>query len=238
MAKAPKKQKLVLASPPAASVVKLDLGGGQSPKEGFASVDLNAPNPAHRVDLFKFPWPFADNSVEELHASHFIEHIPLRDVEEKDISIASVEDIKKSGSMKSLGGMAASAISATLANRAAAIEEFVGKDMLFAFFDECYRILKPGGDLTCIWPSLRSNRAFQDPTHRRFIPLEMLMYLDPGWRKANKLDHYRVNCHFQGNGNFSMLQEETAYTAEVQNRRFNNFWNTILDFHAVMKAIK
>lgn len=215
MAKAPKKQKLVLASPPAASVVKLDLGGGQSPKEGFASVDLNAPNPAHRVDLFKFPWPFADNSVEELHASHFIEHIPLRDVEEKDI-------VKQD--------------SAAARDRVA--KEFVGKDMLFAFFDECYRILKPGGDLTCIWPSLRSNRAFQDPTHRRFIPLEMLMYLDPGWRKANKLDHYRVNCHFQGNGNFSMLQEETAYTAEVQNRRFNNFWNTILDFHAVMKAIK
>ena len=56
--------------------LKLDLGAGQSPREGFEGVDLNAPNPAHRVDLFSYPMPWEDSSVDELHCSHFIEHLP------------------------------------------------------------------------------------------------------------------------------------------------------------------
>ena len=57
-------------------LVRLDLGAGQSPREGFAGVDLYAPDPQYRVDLFSFPWPWADGEVDELHCSHFVEHLP------------------------------------------------------------------------------------------------------------------------------------------------------------------
>jgi hypothetical protein len=57
--------------------MKLDLGSGQHPREGFEGVDLYAREATHKVDLFRFPWPFASDSVEELHCSHFIEHVPL-----------------------------------------------------------------------------------------------------------------------------------------------------------------
>ena len=30
----------------------------------------------HVVDLLKFPWPWGDASVEEVHSSHFFEHVP------------------------------------------------------------------------------------------------------------------------------------------------------------------
>lgn len=220
MTKKSKKPKLELATP--AKEVKLDLGGGQNPREGFECVDLNAPSPKHRVDLFKFPWPFKDNSVDELHASHFIEHIPCRDVEERDIA----ESVKYNEVLRAGSGLA-------LSPR----KKYLGQDMLFAFFDECYRILKPNGWLTLIWPALQSARAFQDPTHRRFIPMEMVFYLDPAWRKANGLDHYRVKCHFAGDVNFSMQQEESVRAAEVQAIRFRHYWNTVLDYHAKMKKI-
>lgn len=78
-----KKPKLKLAKDVA--LLRLDLGCGESPAEGYEGVDLHAPNAKHKVDLFKFPWPWADGSVEALHSSHFLEHIPARDVEERDI---------------------------------------------------------------------------------------------------------------------------------------------------------
>ena len=106
-------------------LVRLDLGCGQNPREGFDGVDLLAPNPAYRVDLFSFPFPWADNEVDELHCSHFVEHLPATTTPD-------------------------------------------GRDYLLAFFDECWRILRPGGTMTVIVPNARSNRAFQDPPYRRW----------------------------------------------------------------------
>jgi predicted SAM-dependent methyltransferase len=106
-----KKKKLVLAAPRAE--LKLDLGCGQHPKEGFEGVDLYASQAKHKIDLFKFPWrDFKDNSVDEIYCSHFLEHIPAREIETRDLN-----DPKRT--------------------------DFLGQDMLFAFMDECYRILKP-----------------------------------------------------------------------------------------------
>jgi predicted SAM-dependent methyltransferase len=54
---------------------RLDLGCGQAKQEGFTGVDI-AGDADVIHDLFSFPWPFPDSSVEEIHASHFVEHIP------------------------------------------------------------------------------------------------------------------------------------------------------------------
>ena len=75
--------KLVEAASP--SLIKLDLGCGLNPREGFEGVDLYGEKAKHKVDLFKFPWPFKDASVDEIHASHFLEPIPAREVEERDL---------------------------------------------------------------------------------------------------------------------------------------------------------
>jgi predicted SAM-dependent methyltransferase len=181
--------------------VRLDLGCGQSCQDGFEGVDLWSPTAKHRVNLFRFPWRFEDSSVDEIYCSHFVEHIPAREVEDKDID-----------------GLIA--------------RDFIGKDMLFAFFDECHRILKPRGKMKVIVPALQSTRAFQDPTHRRFIPAEMFGYLSKEWRTANKLDHYRVVCDFEITINHTVLDEMNLLAPEVAMRRFRESWNTMWDFHA------
>lgn len=58
-------------------LLKLDLGCGPRPREGFEGVDrLNFDGKVtHLVDLTKTPWPWKDNSVAEAHCSHFIEHL-------------------------------------------------------------------------------------------------------------------------------------------------------------------
>lgn len=57
--------------------LKLDLGCGQRATEGFKGVDI-APGDGveYVVDLFQYPWPFADRSVREVVSNHLIEHIP------------------------------------------------------------------------------------------------------------------------------------------------------------------
>lgn len=174
--------------------IKLDLGCGQNPREGFQGVDLWAPD-AQKVDLLKFPWPFETASVDEAHCSHFIEHIPMR-------------------------------------------EDESGKDLFFAFFDELHRILKPNAKATIIWPALQSVRAFQDPTHRRYLPAESMLYLSAEWRKLNKLDHYRVNCNFGISVNPTVQQTETLRHPQVGTNRLREMWNVAIDFHAMLTAIK
>jgi len=55
--------------------LKLDLGSGQRPTEGFKGVDITG-EPDYLVDLFQYPWPFKDRSVSEVVSNHLIEHIP------------------------------------------------------------------------------------------------------------------------------------------------------------------
>lgn len=61
--------------------MKLDLGCGQNKKEGFIGIDAIAKcNPDVVWDLRKTPWeidgvPIADQSVEEVFSSHFLEHL-------------------------------------------------------------------------------------------------------------------------------------------------------------------
>lgn len=190
-----------IVNPP--GVVKLDLGCGNNVRAGFDGVDLLAESAKHRVDLFKFPWPFESDSVDEVHCSHFIEHIPARDIEPRDLNDPARTDL-------------------------------LGQDMLLAFFDEVYRILKKDGSALIIWPALKSERAFQDPTHRRFIPQGTMGYLSRNDREAMLLTHYRVKCDFAITVVHTMPSELALLHPEAQARRFNENWNTTFDYHATL----
>lgn len=66
----------------------------------------------------------------------------------------------------------------------------------FAFFDELWRVLKPGGQAGIVAPYYTSMRATQDPTHRQYISEAWFYYFNREWRTANGLDHYPVSCDF------------------------------------------
>lgn len=142
-------------------------------------------------DLFNdFPYPFEDNSVDQVYSSHFIEHIPM--------------------------------------------EYINGKDKLFAFIDEVYRILKIGGKATLIFPNAMSMRAFQDPTHRRFIPSATVYYFSKAWRDANKLDHYNVQCDFDYQVGEAINQNWQVRSNEAKVFAAMNYWNVIDDLYFIL----
>lgn len=208
-----KKLKKVLAKTAAAAptlassspTLKLDLAAGQNTREGFEGVDI-WPGSKHVVNLMQFPWPWADNSIDELHCSHFVEHIPMQFVDE-------------SGRSMTMGEPGA-------------------QDLLLRFFDECHRILRPDGWMQVHVPCHRNDRAFQDPTHRRFITQQTFLYLNRDWRNMNKLDHYNVKCHFGVDVGHYMDAAFSVLHEEVQAKRFPSEWNLIIDWVAKLQAKK
>lgn len=55
--------------------MKLDLGCGKNKKEGFIGVDSIAFEGVDIVHDLTQPWPWANDSIDEVNCSHFIEHL-------------------------------------------------------------------------------------------------------------------------------------------------------------------
>lgn len=56
--------------------MKLNLGCGEKKLEGFLNCDIDKNvKPDKRLDLTKFPYPFKDNSAEEILMEHTLEHM-------------------------------------------------------------------------------------------------------------------------------------------------------------------
>lgn len=55
---------------------KLNLGAGEDRREGYVNIDWNElANPDVRHDLNIVPYPFSDNTFDEIYASHILEHL-------------------------------------------------------------------------------------------------------------------------------------------------------------------
>jgi predicted SAM-dependent methyltransferase len=113
------------------------------------------------------------------------------------------------------------------------------QDYFLRFFEECHRVLKPGCWMEVISPCARHNRAFQDPTHRRFLVEESFAYLNKKWREENKLDHYlQTKANFAATVNHAIPSELSLRSKEVQRRAMNHEWNNVWDLLARLQAIK
>ncbi|MDX2253278.1 MAG: methyltransferase domain-containing protein [Nitrospira sp.] len=62
---------------PSSAPIKIDIGCGPNKREGFIGVDVLPFGGKVDVvmDVRKTPWPWKDGEVEEVHCSHFLEHL-------------------------------------------------------------------------------------------------------------------------------------------------------------------
>lgn len=192
-----------------------DLGSGPNPEPGFTGVDLIDDIPGViPFDLFSGqPWPWEDNSVSRLRASHVIEHIPAElvhtgewrtvRIERRDASTGTkIRDVKRIP---------------------------VRQDALFRFFDEAYRVLEPGGTFELAWPDAWCDGAVQDPTHYRQLPLAFLNYLTLEGRRNLRVTQYVVACDFEVVQAYRLGPQEVLaeFTKEAGGTIDNPDWDAI-----------
>ena len=193
-------------------MLKVDLAcGGAKKGEDFVGVDISKCDGVDIIhDLNIYPWPFEDNSVDEVNCSHYIEHIPHDNIKAA---------LKESNSFYEFKD-----------------KLLESKDGFIQFFNELYRILKEEGRAILIAPYYTSMRAFGDPTHVRYISDFSLLYLNKEWRDLNKLSHYGIECDFDVKYSYHITNEMTLKSDEVRNKAFLNDWNVIDDI--IIELIK
>jgi hypothetical protein len=156
-------------------------------------------------------WPLGDSSVDELAATHLVERIPAGNVRRR----RRPED--------RLGREPGLSL----------------QDRFLAFFDEAFRVLKPGGTFTLVVASATSLRGFADPRARRQLVQETFLFLSAEWRRVQKIpDADSCACDFGVSSTPFVDPEHNAKCPEVQAARFAHFWNVCLGFQVVLKSHK
>lgn len=172
--------------------MRLDFGCGPNKREGFLGVDSIAfPGVDVVMNIAGEPWPWEDASVDEAHASHFVEHLNAW--------------------------------------------------QRVYFFNQLYRVLKPGAQASIIVPHWASTRAYGDPTHQ-WPPFSefALFYLDKGWRAANaphtdsEHDLNGFECDFSATWGYGMHPSLMARNQEFQQFALNNYKEAASDLHATL----
>ena len=75
----------------------LNLGCGEDIKKECVNVDVTGYKGVDEVvDLSVFPWPWADESIDGIHASHIIEHFP----DQKQFILECLRILKKGGFLR------------------------------------------------------------------------------------------------------------------------------------------
>ena len=112
-------------------------------------------------------------------------------------------------------------------------------DPFFQFFDELYRILKPGGIARFVVPYFTSVRAIQDPTHMRSIGEPTFFYLSKKWRKINKLEHYPINCDFDlVKVDHAISEEFVGKAQDAITYQALHMWNVVNDIMVIIRKRK
>lgn len=107
----------------------------------------------------------------------------------------------------------------------------LGQDAFMFFFDEAYRIAKPGALFELSWPCLKSVWAFQDPTHRRYIPVETLSYLSREAREALRVPGY-AKCDWVLEDDVKVLMPGGVSVYDP------SCWDAGLEYRALLRALK
>jgi SAM-dependent methyltransferase len=171
--------------------VKLDIGCGKNKKEGFIGIDQYKMDGVDVVMDVRNRWPYEDDSVDEVHSSHFVEHL-------------------------------------------------TGQERVF-FFNELYRVLKPGSKAVIITPHWASGRAYGDFTHAWPPVSEMsFYYLSKKWRDTDaphtdsRWNIKGYSCDFECTWGYAMRPDLMTRNSEYQQFAMQNYKEACLDTHCTM----
>lgn len=116
------------------------------------NVDRNQqPGVDEVVDVFRYPFPWADNSFDGALLTHLCEHIP-HEIQRAECAIPDGDAYVRWQALRNM------------------------QDGWFAFFAELYRVLTPDSSIHILSPYAWSHGAIVDPTHTRLLTPETFMH--------------------------------------------------------------
>lgn len=140
---------------PQGGPVRLYLGANQNPLPGYVNVDIEAYPGIDVVTDLEKRWPWDDATADEIYTADLPEHLRVW-YEEPDPSSISVARTCL------YNNDTTEAVRQLLY----AIEHPKRTYGIIHFFNECWRVLKPGGILRFKIPTTENSKAWaQDPTH-------------------------------------------------------------------------
>ena len=110
-----------------------------------------------------------------------------------------------------------------------------------AFMDECWRVLKPNGQLSVITPHWTSQRSVQDFTHAWPPVAEAsFLYFNRQWRESNRLTHglYDIKCDFGFTYGYSIDGEVSTRNNEYQAFAVKHYNNAAMDLMVTLTKIQ
>lgn len=107
---------------------------------------------------------------------------------------------------------------------------------LIGFMNELHRILKPGAQATIITPYYTSVRAFQDPTHVRFMSEQSYLYFNQEWMRNNGLDHYGITADFDFTYGYNMNGDWVTRSDDTRSFAIQHYWNVVDDLFVTLTA--
>lgn len=109
-----------------------------------------------------------------------------------------------------------------------------GADALYDFFDEAWRVLKPGARMTVIAPAATCVIGMADPESRRPIHAETFEFLDKKKREEANLGPHYAKCDFDVKvAPVSHPQEALRHPA-AQAYRFTHLNNVVMAWQATL----
>lgn len=176
--------------------MKLDIGCGKNKKgSDWTGIDSIAFDGVDIVADIRKTWPLEDNSVDEAHCSHVLEHLT----------------------------------------------NFNDKWERVNFFNELYRVLKPGAACALTFPHWASNRYYGDPTHKEPFSEMGFYYLDKNWRAVNcphadgDVGPQGYKCDFECTWGFGLHPELSVRNAQFQQFAMQWFKESCTDIIANCK---
>lgn len=136
-------------------------------------IDLTGLLPDREMLWSGVPWPLRDGSVRCLSAHDLLERIPIGVRIPVDTAFAKVygrDGLKRKQALT------------------------ITQDVWFWFFDEAWRVTKPGGTFVLSWMAPGTN---DDPTIRRQVPVSALDWLSRQGRRAKHVVNERIECDWR-----------------------------------------
>jgi hypothetical protein len=139
------------------------------------NVDRNQqPGVDEVVDIFRYPFPWADSSFDGALCAHLCEHIPHEIAVIRNPAYQASESHRKAMDMlmPTMSRDDPLRFSETIVyqpDNSRADELAAMQDGWFAFFSELHRVLTPGSIIHILSPYAWSSGAITDPTHTRLL---------------------------------------------------------------------